>query len=50
MFTSIKEVANETPRAYVPFHPAVKSSQPRDVYFAENQLFSQEKAKFHAIF
>lgn len=27
----IKEAADETPRAYVPFHPAVKSRQPRDV-------------------
>ena len=31
MITLIKEVAIETPHAYVPFHPAVKSSQPRDV-------------------
>ena len=30
MFTRIKEVANEPPHAYVPFHLAVKSSQPRE--------------------
>ena len=26
----IMELATETPHAYVPFHPAVKSSQPHD--------------------
>ena len=31
LITQIKELAIEAPHAYIPFHPAVKSSQPRDV-------------------
>ena len=27
----IKEAADEPPRAYVPFHPAVKSRQPHEL-------------------
>ena len=31
----IMEVADETPHAYVPFRPAVKSSQPHDNVFSD---------------
>ena len=37
----IMEIADESPRAYVPFHLAVKSSQPRDF----SDIGCKDKAK-----
>ena len=37
---SVIVLADESPRAYIPFHPAVKSKQPRYFYVPLNSFVS----------
>ena len=39
----IREKTTESPRAYIPFHLAVKSSQPRDIVVQSYNYFSIKK-------